>query len=145
MESCSTELLPNYNYEHSILVVGVYRPPDAKCPPQQEAMDRMLFENRTRNITTFILGYLNISAWDREYTERITNEELWVLPRPQIPTHHSGTVEYAALVAVGNYVPEGILSEGGDLPILRDRRSGNCSPHGSDVGTMYPTTALRGG
>ena len=105
----STELFPNYNYDQSIMVVGVYRPPDFRHPQYDTALKKMLGKRRAKNATAFITGDVYLNSWDREFTEWINGEELRALASPQTPTHRSGTVDDAMLVAVGAYVPKGSL------------------------------------
>ena len=69
----------------------------------------MPYRNVAQSKTTFILGDLDINSWDKEYTRRVLCEELWVLANPQAPTHRPGTVDDAILVAIGDYIPGGIL------------------------------------
>ena len=82
MACCATELIPKYNYDQPILAVGVYRPPGYRRPPYKEALDQMSTRNKTQNITTFIVGDLDINSWDKEYEDWSTKEELWVLADP---------------------------------------------------------------
>ena len=49
------------------------------------------------------------NTWHAELTYWLTNDDLWVLADSQRPTHRSGTVDDAMLLAVGSYLPEGVL------------------------------------
>ena len=109
MEFRSTELFPNYNYEQSLLIVGVYRPPDAVHPPYKEALEGMLQRYHSQEVATLIAGDLNINSWGKEYYEWVEREELWVLAGPRTPTHRSCTTDDTMLVAVGGNLPEGLL------------------------------------
>ena len=101
-------LFPNHNYEQSLSVVVMYRPPDAKHPPYEEALEEVTRSQGTENRTAIIAGDLNINSWGKEYHEWIEREDLRVLTDPLKATHRSGAPDDTMLVAVGDYIPEGI-------------------------------------
>ena len=94
-EYCSTE--------RAILVVGAHRPPELKRPPIRNK------SNKSNNTAASIAGDLNIDTWNKEYAGRITEEDLRILADLRQPTHRSGTVADAMLLAVRSYVLAGAL------------------------------------
>ena len=109
MEFCNTVLFPNYDYAQPLQIVGVYRPPKSQHPPYKEALEKILRKYQKEGTTTIIAGGLNIDSWAREYHEWVESEELGVLAGRRRATHRSGTADDTVLIAVGDYVPEGIL------------------------------------
>ena len=71
-------------------------------------MDHIPRKNSDQDATTFIIRDLNINSQGRQYAGWATNEKLWVLASPQTPPHSSGTVDDATLIAIRDYVPEGV-------------------------------------
>ena len=67
LEFCATTVYPNYNYEQSIEIVGVYRPLKGKHPPYEPTLQKILRRNKEHQVTTIIAGDLNINSWKTEY------------------------------------------------------------------------------
>ena len=109
MEYCSTTVFPNHNYEQSLVVVGVYRPPDSKHPEYGAALEEILKSQKIEGKTTIIAGDFNINSWGKEFHEWTEREDLWILANPLVSTHRSGTTDDSMLLAVGDYIPDGVL------------------------------------
>ena len=109
IEHFSTTLFPNHNYEQALVIVGVYRPPDNKHPAYEKALEEVLSSQKADRKTTIIAGDLNINSWGKEYHEWTEKEDLWTLANPLIATHRSGTTDDTMLMAVGDYIPDGVL------------------------------------
>ena len=69
----------------------------------------MLLEYRKSETTTIIAGDINITSWKKGYEEWKEENDLWLLTNPNTPTFKKGTTTDAILIALGNYIPEGIL------------------------------------
>ena len=118
LEYCAATVYPNHNPRDKLEIVGVYRPPETDHPSYEEASNQMLRSNREENITTIIIGDLNIHSWDTNekngYQRWVENEQLWELSDPQTPTYRTGTVTDGVLLAPGEYLPDGILPQDAD-------------------------------
>ena len=90
----------------------MYRPPNSPRPLYEEGRERALEDNREEHITTLAAGDLKVNSWKSGYGNWLQGEELRELPDPSKPTHESGTVGDAMEMAVGKYMPEGVLPRG---------------------------------
>ena len=110
MEHCSTTVYRKGDYGLPLNIVGAYRPPESKHPPYDMALTRMTKENKEKGITTLIVGDLNVTSWKNHYQDWIEQNELWELSNPRVPTFKKGTTPDAMVMAVGGYLPEGIMT-----------------------------------
>ena len=111
MEHCSTVVYPEYNNGQKLMVAGVYRPPTAKHRPYDQALEKILQQNKQNQIITIIAGDLNINSWQSDFHKWIHENELWELTDTHKPTFKAGTTDDAILMAAGTYTPEGALPE----------------------------------
>ena len=93
-------------------VVGIYRPPYKSHPPYEKAFDCMMSMKKRANVTTLLMGDLNIHAWleaeSEEYEGWPEREQLSELSDPRIPTCSTGTLADGVLLAPGEYLPDRI-------------------------------------
>ena len=66
-------------------------------------------------ITTIIMWDLNINAWieteKEEYVKWLVEEQLWELSDPRVPTYRVGAATDGILLAIGEYMPDGLLPQ----------------------------------
>ena len=72
-------------------------------------LNTVLTDFRVKNITTIIVGDLNVTSWKKEYAEWIEQNEPWELSNPAVPTFTKGLAPDAMLMALGEYIPEGLV------------------------------------
>ena len=112
LEYCSTDIFLNYNYDQSVLIAGVYRPPDNDHPPYDAALANVLGKHKRDDVTTLMARDLNINSWGPDYTNWVGDNDLWILAVPLIPTYRTEAVGDAILLDVGAYLPDvTLLSE----------------------------------
>ena len=115
IEHCATIIYPNHNANDKLAVVGIYRPPYKEHPSYKGAIQQMMGMRKKEQITTILIGDLNLNSWlekeKEEYVDWIEEEQLWELSDPRTPTYRTGTVTDGILLAMGDYMPDGILPQ----------------------------------
>ena len=77
MEHCSTTVFPGFDYSLPVNIVGVYRPPESKHPPYEQALETMLKDHKTKRTTAIAVRVLYVTSWKKEYSEWVEKEETW--------------------------------------------------------------------
>ena len=111
MEYCSTTIFVQYDYSLPLNIVGVYRPPVRKPPSYERVLSQILEEYEKKQVTTLVVGDLNVTSWKNEYNDWVEQVGLWELSNPLTPTFQKGTTPDATVMAIGKYFPEGILPQ----------------------------------
>ena len=67
LECCQTAIYPDYAYGQSLLVTGLYRPPDSVHPAYEEPPKETPADNKKGNVATTNAGYSKINSWRSGY------------------------------------------------------------------------------
>ena len=118
IDSCSCIVYPKRCEEQQMRLTGIYLPPSAEAIPSMlrtltKSLD-LSSEGGLRDLTHLIVGDLNPNTWkhrDKDlYHEWISEEGLWELSHPELPTYKTGAVLDKFLLQPGNYIPGEWLS-----------------------------------
>ena len=115
----------NYTYEQPLTEVRMHRPP-RKPHPECTGISRGVLRGwRGERIATKLVRDLNINTWSKGYGHSTQKGNLGEPADPDFPGRGYGAAGDMTFLAVGSYMPDGVLP--GEAETGEETDSANCS------------------